>query len=477
MRTGIAAFTYSILTALGLVGAVGATLTPEWMTRVAIGNALAAGPQGLVVRADGVSFQTGTTGSSSNTDVTTQAFDTDGALLWSHSFDGPAAWHDQARGIALGADGHVYVTGNTPGPGNYANLLVLEYDAETGALLDSIQLAAGQWTSEHGASIAADAEGNVFVGGGTVGDGGDAMIVSFDADGDLRWRETWDGPADSPYSGDTVVEVLLAPDGDLVTLIHGVMGSLHPDYVVRKYARADGALRWHSTWGVTGGDSPRDLELDAQGDVYVTGTGIDFVDKYSTIKLRGSDGALLWQGYDTFDHHNSPSALALDGSGGVYVTGSVDPDGDRSNSNDNFFTVKRDAATGDHLWSHHYGAGCLYCLDVPADVVADPSGHVFVAGTTSSPPYSGDGILLVLDAATGVELDRGVVAGGSASEVVSSGILAFDADFDLYDGGRTTDYDTGQIEMGVTKWLSLVDPILRDGFDDGSTTAWSWVVP
>jgi hypothetical protein len=271
--------------------------------------------------------------------------------------------------------------------------------------------------------------------------------------------------------------VALAPDGDLVTLIHGVMGSLHPDYVVRKYARASGALLWHSTWGVGGGDYPRDLEIDAQGDVYVTGTGIDSVDKLSTVKLRASDGAPLWQGYDNFDHHNVAIALALDGVGGVYVTGTVDPDGDRSNSNDNFFTVRRDAASGERSWSHHYGASCLYCFDAPADVVADPAGHVFVAGWTSSPPYAADSILLVLDAATGSELDRGIVTGDSPSEGVETGILGFDADFDLYDGGASTDYDTGQIRMGVTKWLSHVEPILRDGFDDGTTAAWSTSIP
>ena len=40
------------------------------------------------------------------------------------------------------------------------------------------------------------------------------------------------------------------------------------------------------------------MEIDAAGDVYVTGIGIDFIDKFSTIKLRGSDGQLLWQFYD-----------------------------------------------------------------------------------------------------------------------------------------------------------------------------------
>ena len=49
---------------------------------------------------------------------------------------------------------------------------------------------------------------------------------------------------------------------------------------------------------MNGGDFPRDLEVDASNDVYVTGTGIDFIDKYSTVKFDGGDGSIVWQRYD-----------------------------------------------------------------------------------------------------------------------------------------------------------------------------------
>ena len=54
-----------------------------------------------------------------------------------------------------------------------------------------------------------DAQGNVYVGGGTVGDGTDALM-SFDAAGAL-WQRTWDGPAWGPYSQDSVVQDLVEP--------------------------------------------------------------------------------------------------------------------------------------------------------------------------------------------------------------------------------------------------------------------------
>jgi hypothetical protein len=152
-------------------------------------------------------------------------------------------------------------------------------------------------------------------------------------------------------------------------LIHGVMGSLHPDYVVVKYGASDGATIWQANWGVNGEDSPRDMEIDALGDVYVTGTGLDFHDKFSTIKLRGSDGSLLWQAYDAGGLDDGAAALSLDGIGGVFITGTVDPDGDQSNLNDNIYTVKRDAATGAQLWTHLYGANASVATTLGPDVV------------------------------------------------------------------------------------------------------------
>jgi hypothetical protein len=224
---------------------------------------------------------------------------------------------------------------------------------------------------------------------------------------------------------------------------------------VVKYAPANGAVIWAKSWGVTGDDFPVDMEIDSAGDIYVTGTGIDFINKYSTIKLRGTDGQLLWQFYDAIGQRHSARALYLDGAGGVFVTGTSDPDGDVSNFNDQFFTVKRDAATGALRWTNVYGQTCIQCFDQPSDVRVDPEGHVFVVGRTSSPPYVNEVILLVLDTATGLETNRGIIF-NVGSEIPSPGALRFDAAFNLYDGGGIYNADTGARDMSVTKWASLI---------------------
>jgi len=434
--------------------------SPDWISTVPVGSALTAGLQAMATDAAG--------GSSSNTDVHTAAFAPDGTALWQHVFNGAANWHDQARGICLAPGGIVYVTGNTPGPGSYANVLLLKYDAASGNLLNTVQHSSGPFTSEHGAQVAADAQGNVYIGGGTVGDGADGLMASFDAAGQLRWSTTYDGPAWGPFSQDHIRQVKVDGNGDVIAMIHGVMNSQHPDFVIIKYRPADGAIIWQTNWGVSGGDFAEDMKIDANGDIFVTGTGLNFSDQMSTIKLRGTDGQLLWQAYDANGLRDYANAVALDGQGGVYITGASDPDGDQSNNNSNFYTIKRDAETGAQLWTHSYGANCVGCLDVPRDVVVDSAGNVLVVGSTSSPPYSGNLLLFSLDSQTGLEQDRSIVGGGP-NEWAAGSMLRLDADDDIYVAGGYVNVNTSAEGMAVFGYASLVGPAMPgDANGDGA---------
>jgi len=436
-------------------GVLNAQLTPEWVTRLPVGTSLIAGLKATVIDGAGVTYITGIHGSSSNTDIITAAYDPDGSLIWQRSFNGPGNWHDQSRGIALGPGGVLWVCGNTPGPGSYANVLALKYDAATGNLLHTLQYSSGPGLSEHAGSVAVDAAGNVYLAGGTVGDGPDAMILKFNSSGALQWKRVWDGPAQAPYSLDNAFQILVDQAGDPVVLIHGVMGSLQPDYVVIKLNPASGLNIWETHWGGNGGDYPLTMLLDDSGDLFVTGSSIiTGFNRYGTIRVRGSDGLVLWQSSEGILNHNSARGLAIDGVGGVYVTGSVDPDIDRSNSNDNFYSVKLDAGTGAFLWSHSYGANCVNCLDFPTSVIVDSAGHVFIAGYTVSAPYSGDMILFQLDASSGVERNRGVVAGNLQEEVVFSRLMRFDRAENLFVGADFYNANTGAYDMSIFKYAS-----------------------
>ena len=165
-----------------------AQLSPEWVSRVPVGTSLSSGTAGIYVDPDGVSYITGTSGASSNTDITTVSFAPDGSTRWTQTWGSPNSGADQASGITKGSNGILYVVGSTPGANHFANVLILAYDAATGTLLNKIKYSSGPGISEFGSSIVTDEAGNIYVTGGTVGDGPDVMTLKFNSGGVLQWR-------------------------------------------------------------------------------------------------------------------------------------------------------------------------------------------------------------------------------------------------------------------------------------------------
>ena len=110
------------------------------------------------------------------------------------------------------------------------------------------------------------------------------------------------------------------------------------------------------------------MEIDASGDIYVTGTAFNFTEKIGHIKLRGSDGQLLWQAYDSDGSTTMQMGSSSMASAESSLPARAILHGDISNSNDDYFTVKRDATSGALLWTHAYGDPCVGCYDASTDV-------------------------------------------------------------------------------------------------------------
>ncbi len=438
----------------GFIGSLlmaGADLTPEWVTRIA--SSYSDSLTSMLVDSAGQVYIVGSTGASSNRSIRAAAINPDGTVRWSSVLSS-----GQAGGAALGADGALYIAGSAPGQGGASDLILLKCDASTGNLLQTYRYSRGAGIAAIGGAVAVDAQGNLYIMGATTGDGADVLLLKLDASLQLQWTRLWDGPASVPYSQDSGVQMLLDPAGNPVLLIRAVMADNQPDYMVVKYSPS-GAILWQQNWGTRAGDTPLKMVMDTSGDIYVTGSTTRTTLVYGTIKLRGSDGQLLWEQIDSQALRDIGRSLALDAQGDVYITGSVDPEGNESNFNDNFYTVKRGGATGTpRRWSHLYGQNCVNCFDVPADIAVDSAGHVLVVGRTSSPPYVNDMILLVLNAQTGQEQDRGVVDSGSAIWGVEPGILRLDSRENIYVGAVFRNLNTEVRELTVIKYRSLTRP-------------------
>jgi hypothetical protein len=92
--------------------------------------------------------------------------------------------------VTVGASGHVYVTGSIMGRHGDA-LMLAKYGVHGHLIWRRTWRHAGRLWHAHGVSIASAPGGGVYAGGGTgygTGEGGDALLMRYSADGRILWR-------------------------------------------------------------------------------------------------------------------------------------------------------------------------------------------------------------------------------------------------------------------------------------------------
>jgi hypothetical protein len=122
-------------------------------------------------------------------------------------------------------------------------------------------------------------------------------------------------------------------------------------------------------------DQAVDLELDAAGNTYVTGTSFNG-SNYDWVTVKyDSDGNELWNMSYGGAGLDEAAALAMDSNGDIVVTGSRFVSG----SDWDIAVVKYDGSTGAELWSVIYGGSNAF--DQGTDITTDASNNVIVTGS------------------------------------------------------------------------------------------------
>ena len=333
---------------------------------------------------------------------------------WVARYNGPGDSHDGATAMVVDADGNVYVTGfsyaskPTDDTELFKDIATIKYNA-AGEQVWAVRYNGSTNGADHAVDIALDSAGNVYVTG-----------YSTDID-----NETDDSDPRSRY-----------------------------DYVTIKY-NANGDEQWVALYNGPGNglDKATALEVDAAGNVYVTGfvyvAGLRYGGStdydYATIKYN-TDGEVQW-----IKRYNGPSslrdvanALALDSAGNVYVTGTSLSDADTFRQS--AATIKYDA-NGNEVWIARYGAP----EDVPSfyasDLALDAAGNVYITGYSWSARDS-DGLpmydytTLKYNAAGELQWDRFFDSGKLAEYQPAprddfARALAVDAEGNVYVTGQT----------------------------------------
>ena len=399
----------------------------QWQQRYTSAGSNVDRAEDMVVDAAGNVYVTGLgQGTSGGFDYITIKYDNNGTELWVAQYNGPGGGLDQAHAIAVDAVGNVYVTGWSYGGGTTGfDYATVKYNSA------GVQ----QWVARYNNTtngtdeafdVAVDNSGNVYVTGTSDGSGTNsaATTVKYNSAGAQQWANRFNGAGGG-------IDVAYAIFVDKVTGESYVTGyafqstAASYDYVTIKYNTA-GAQQWATQYNGPDSkyDEARAIDVDASGNVYVTGysqTSVLTNYDYATVKYN-SAGAQQWaQRYNgTGNDLDRANAIKLDASGNVLVTGKSVGAGTAA---EDIVTIKYNNA-GAQQWLMRYN-GVSNGYDEGKSVTTDALGAVYVTGYSFTTGANNDYTTIKYDVAGNQEwITKLNGTGNNADQAAAIGIDA-----------------------------------------------------
>jgi hypothetical protein len=296
-------------------------------------------------------------------DVFVTKLDPAGRLVYSTLLGGSG--DDFARGIAVDAAGHAYVTGETDSPDFprvrpvshppddfFRNAFVAKLSPDGSSLVWSTTLGGSRWDA--GSAVDVDSRGYAWVTGSTESpdfptvaslqaslEGEfDAFVTKISPQGSLVWSTFLGGSAADHGSGIGVDRAGFVhvggttSSGDFPT-VRAVQGSSRGsgDAFVARIDPAGSALVWSTYLGGGGYEMADDLAVDPAGNAYVAGITLspDFPVRNALqptlrhydgfVSKLSATGALVWSTFLGGSGADGARSIAVDTAGSAYVTG------------------------------------------------------------------------------------------------------------------------------------------------------------
>jgi hypothetical protein len=152
---------------------------------------------GLVVDVSGNVYVTGgSTGSGTWDDYATIKYHSNGDTAWVRRYNGPGNVNDQALAIAIDGSGNVYVAGRSSGSGTWDDYATIKYHSN-GDTAWVRRYNGPEDSTDYAYAIAVDDSGNVYVTGYGIGSGSgkDYATIKYLPDGDSAWVVRYNGLA------------------------------------------------------------------------------------------------------------------------------------------------------------------------------------------------------------------------------------------------------------------------------------------
>jgi uncharacterized delta-60 repeat protein len=321
---------------------------------------------------------------------------------------------DRAEGVAVAPGGNIYTVGNTPSfsVSGDPDIFLLKYAPDGTLLLQQTYGTTGGF--EDGNDVAVGPDGSVYVAGSS--DNSKALLAKFDANGALLWQRTWGG-----MLGETANGVAVSGDGASVYITGQTLsfGAGNIDALLLKFD-ASGNLVWQRTWGGPINETGQAVAVAGDGSVYVAGDGNSFFGNDAILLKFTAAGTLVWQrdwrGGTGQNDESGALGVATASDGSVYMTGRTLIAGTGQNA-----ALVKFTPDGAIVWQKTWGSG----LDAALGVEVAPDGTIVMTGNTGFGTGGGDAFLVRFLATTGRAIDA-ATWGGVSNESGESIAVASD---------------------------------------------------
>ena len=314
-----------------------------------------------------------------------------GQVLWQHTYSSPVAGDDYPTAVAVDPGNNIYVGGYTQTTAGPDDFLLLKYNAN-GPTIENKPIWVRTYNglgNSHDRISSIDAGLDVIAVTGysrNSSNNFDYLTLTYGLDGSSGWVTYHDAAG----ADDQAIRVGIDTNGDII-----VTGFVHRatnrNIYTLKYNKDDGSVAWFAEYAGPYEDAPRDIHIDTDNDVYLTGavfTPTGFTDIY-TVRYDSIDGSVKWEEFFNSDNGNTdiPTAITVDPAGDVFVTGYTHKD---AGGDDDFQTVKYRKDTGKILWNVAFN-GHANKDDKAIGIGINNAGELFVTGWSDKTlPADGD---------------------------------------------------------------------------------------
>lgn len=314
------------------------------------------------------------------------------ALAWERRYNGAPDLSDEAVSIAVDAAGNSYVTGSAFAPNGTLDIVTIKYSPSGQQMWLESYNGTGNG-NDQGAELVLDNAGNVYVTGysNNLNSFNDVTTIKYNNSGVLQWVSFHNG-AFNNYDQGNALQV--DANGNVYVVGYVTASNYTYDFVTIKY-NSLGVQQWLQTYNGPGdfNDEGKDIGIDANGNVYVTGysdTLVNTQPNEDIVLLKyNNSGAFQWRKvYDGPGHsYEWSKKLTIDKNNNILVVGY----GWTASANGNDYIILKWNPSGNFQWirSYNYGPNTF---ENPADIITDSLNNVIVTGQgiTSSSSATND---------------------------------------------------------------------------------------